>query len=1010
MKKYIFLLLGIFLCFSCSISVNSKSKNLKPISGNSRTESVEYDFGNEDELTAYANSMNAIMFVSDKFFMLNAEIIQGWGDFWYSAGIDDEGQIEWNHLKKHFEIKPDGYIGSYPYPNDTSKEILLIRGFKGVHNNKADLKFRSVHNDVNSLIGCYGDISNLLASDAEDKENIELADGAFAGLFENADWLVHAPTLNLKTLSPECYAYMFKGCTSLKEAPALPAITLAESCYNAMFMGCTNLIQPPELPATNLDSLCYAYMFSGCTSLESVPALPATSLYQGCYMSMFENCKSLDKVDENLLPATNLGHYCYYSMFSDSGISTPIKINVESVINGSKSCMDFMFNNCTNLEYILLPNISDAVELNAFFICKRMFKGTLNIMNSKSISSQYCDYGKIVELYKVSGLPDFYHIYDDETGVEGYYDIFSNNNPMVLNLTSRDANGNLYFYTDRKIEIKGYSEPVVISAFDTMTSLSSKKPFSISSPSGKTWDGSLKYFNGEGFVEWSGSTLRAYMDPVDSSSYSLYFVGDNTVISNGKSWKIEGDFEEGEGVDLTLRLGALLNHSVLKDYDGDGINEISVAENCFNSWFKDDNCIKSVDIKNDPTSMVVLGTKCFYSTFENASKLTEFKIDLNTNVKSVWDNVLLLKDKMNKNPSEYCFSRMFMNCANLETVNAKKSGGSNYCDVDFTMYTPFIGKGWFASMFEGCKKIKFCADILYPENCIPASGAFYRMYYNCAKLSFIMPIRTMKISESALYGTYYNTAIVANDYMQIAREQEIFDTKDLPSYTSGGNYYRDRVVLPIVWDNQGEFSRKATFGDDGHLGEFKSEPFVPFYIYSSSQTLNISSILNQDSSISERLVKAKNFEIWPKTHYIDFPLIWGTMVPDIEDYKQKYKNGTLEFDTNPTWEIVNIDVKWDENNNPIESYDFLKITYTYKTPKPWQVMREAEYDKKGNLIRGEAKVRQLGWADYYARDAYYLDTYYNDLPKNLQKGRYTSVFFRDLIMDYDYSGPERKRR
>ena len=87
------------------------------------------------------------------------------------------------------------------------------------------------------------------------------------------------------------FASLFKDNTNLTDASGLllPATTLAQGCYAGMFENCTNLTIAPVLPAETLVTDCYEYMFSGCTKLNSVTCLATNISANGCTFSWLFN-------------------------------------------------------------------------------------------------------------------------------------------------------------------------------------------------------------------------------------------------------------------------------------------------------------------------------------------------------------------------------------------------------------------------------------------------------------------------------------------------------------------------------------------------------------------------------------------------------------------------------------------------------------------------------------------------------------------------------------------------
>ena len=120
--------------------------------------------------------------------------------------------------------------------------------------------------------------------------------------------------------------------------------TLVSYAFSNLFNSCTGLTDASRLEFnTELKSYCYQYMFANCTSLVKVADLPATTPVSNCYQYMFENCTSLVKAPEIFLNYTGGGN------------------SVSSVIMYP---MQYMFNGCSNLNYIKchMPALTSTIS------------------------------------------------------------------------------------------------------------------------------------------------------------------------------------------------------------------------------------------------------------------------------------------------------------------------------------------------------------------------------------------------------------------------------------------------------------------------------------------------------------------------------------------------------------------------------------------------------------------------------------------------------------------------
>ena len=206
-----------------------------------------------------------------------------------------------------------------------------------------------------------------------------MGEGCYQGMFYKCTGLLETPSvLPAKTLAKSCYEDMFTDCDSITKTPEILATTVAESCCKNMFHQCDNLLTTMDvLLAEEMADSCYYGMFSDCKVLTEGPELPATTLAPHCYQEMFKSCFELSNPTK-VLPATTLAESCYESMFEDCGtklenapemlattvasrscyamfdgcmnLHTPPKLYAEHLFG---QCYQFMFRECTNLDWIL---------------------------------------------------------------------------------------------------------------------------------------------------------------------------------------------------------------------------------------------------------------------------------------------------------------------------------------------------------------------------------------------------------------------------------------------------------------------------------------------------------------------------------------------------------------------------------------------------------------------------------------------------------------------------------
>jgi hypothetical protein len=190
-----------------------------------------------------------------------------------------------------------------------------------------------------------------------EKNNKTIPRYAFSHLFHNTP-IVSAEDmcfLDSKAYN-NCFEYMFADCTNLTTAPDLSTINLAPfetSQAQYMFANCTNLTTPPGLPQNATQSSYYG-MFYECTSLQYAPELPKAK-GSSCFCDMFALCANLRVPPSTIEGSPNT--YSFHSMFRGcESLKTTPTMRTIGTTNGSLNSHDWMFINCSSLNYIRLIN------------------------------------------------------------------------------------------------------------------------------------------------------------------------------------------------------------------------------------------------------------------------------------------------------------------------------------------------------------------------------------------------------------------------------------------------------------------------------------------------------------------------------------------------------------------------------------------------------------------------------------------------------------------------------
>lgn len=962
MKRIFVLTFSIFLLFSCKTHIGDKVfavNSERESSDGSRT----VDAYSDEALVDYANSIGALVLASDGEFIITLTPVSNnkKTDYYYnnyrSKFYFSDNGTDWVDLVEFYASPsessastigfPDKYISS-SFNDNLGKYVLYI---KGVNSGRFLFNFVSLHNT--SLIGAYGNIENLIASDKVAlKESVLLEDSAFAGVFKNCSFLSHAPDLPSDNLSEYCYNMLFLGCDNLATAPELPATTLADSCYYRMFEGCTSLKTAPELPAKSLKSYCYSYMFRRCISLTDIPSLPSTQLEKGCYSGMFIECSNMTNTSrgdaEYILPATELPSHCYDAMFYMSGIATPVVIKASAVDSGA---MDYMFARCVNLPYIILPELSGSAANKKYnYIAESMFAGVAEyVENLSNPCITYDEDGyRRVSFYKATGLPDGLFKNSDRND-ESYIDIFGSfidgpkscfdfENRFVINLNK---------------EIKGYSKIVHSPHPDDFTCFSSKDPFVIT-PLQKTWDGELYYWDGWGFKLWDEYSSFAYpsycagsvRDCIYPFDYKLYLVGDNTVISDSKRWTMY-TYDDSYKISLNVKLEQLMS------YNNPTKKIIELGDNCFRSWFAYDTRIEKIRIWHDSLySIVDFGESCFEDMFLANSNIKTIDIQLNkdelTYNKILSECSLSIEDMSDAN---FAFSGMFNNSFNLHKTSLE--------NFNFSVYLPKIGLGCFANMFSNTA-IAYPISLSYPEDCNVHSWAFYKMYFNDICLKYPLTQNARLFPKSAFCGMYSSTAFDA--YLV---GEDVFQYEDMQIQTLPLQYdYKSMIKLNqfIVeyWDDSNrppvrDYSFLNMFCDgvnrEGVENEYFPNSLEPFYI-----TNHKDDMWSQDSLYLKKFLPNRT------THATKgrFGIPYASEKESFPFPSSIYRGNSSSFwGNNPEWSLF----------DNINGERFVRVFYQGENRKS---KRTEQYSTSSGISKAykAGYDKQLCNAPYYRTDCY----------------------------------------
>lgn len=181
-----------------------------------------------------------------------------------------------------------------------------------------------------------GGLSEVIEFDDENVKSICLAnwDNNQDGYFMKAE-----------AASVTSIGTVFKGNTEITEFNELGYFTNVKSLAGA-FSGCTNL---REIDLTNIESFSGNGSFSNCTSLTIEVDMP--------------NLKKLQ-----------------YTDFTKSGIIGIKSLgSITSIPDAYVYTENGEFYNCTNLEYVILPNTLTTIGLYAFFGCSKLSQCTLPV-------------------------------------------------------------------------------------------------------------------------------------------------------------------------------------------------------------------------------------------------------------------------------------------------------------------------------------------------------------------------------------------------------------------------------------------------------------------------------------------------------------------------------------------------------------------------------------------------------------------------------------------------------
>ena len=248
-------------------------------------------------------------------------------------------------------VSPNGNATFDTFNNDTLSNLKTVVITKGSYNQTYDRYF--IQED--SFMGC-ADIEHISLP----KDVYTIDDNAFKGC------------TSLKTVTFENNSILesfgrdsFKGCSSLTSIVIPDGVVYI---FDNAFMDCTLLKYVVFQDNSHVETV-YKQAFANCTSLESI-IIPSsvTELQIGC----FQGCSSLKSITVPFVGsnATSnayayLGHIFGATNYSGNNTYTPASLKTVEV-TGDTDLGEYAFNNCRNIETILISGNPSQIGNRAF--------------------------------------------------------------------------------------------------------------------------------------------------------------------------------------------------------------------------------------------------------------------------------------------------------------------------------------------------------------------------------------------------------------------------------------------------------------------------------------------------------------------------------------------------------------------------------------------------------------------------------------------------------------------
>ena len=248
-------------------------------------------------------------------------------------------------------VSPSGNSTFSTFNNDTLSNLKTVVITKGSYNQTYDRYF--IQED--SFMGC-ADIEHISLP----KDVYTIDDNAFKGC------------TSLKTVTFENNAILesfgrdsFKGCLSLTSIVIPDGVVYI---FDNAFMDCTLLKYVVFQDNSHVETI-YKQAFANCTSLESI-IIPSsvTELQIGC----FQSCSSLKSITVPFVGSNATSNeYAYlghiFGATSYSGNNTYIPASLKTVeVTGNTDLGEYAFNNCQNIETILISGNPSQIGNRAF--------------------------------------------------------------------------------------------------------------------------------------------------------------------------------------------------------------------------------------------------------------------------------------------------------------------------------------------------------------------------------------------------------------------------------------------------------------------------------------------------------------------------------------------------------------------------------------------------------------------------------------------------------------------